>query len=694
MTRSSGTTVENNFTRGLITEATGLNFPENAVTNCLNVRFKEVGAVCRRLGIDYENGYSVGSETKADYISSYVWETVDKNGNITFVVVQNGRYIYFYEAGENSLSDNKKSFSIDLVSYKTSGTTDTQIKENRCSYSSGNGYLFIAHSRCEPLYVSYDSDTDSITVNQIILRIRDLEGLSVTHDGISLNYRPPDNEVDEEHEYNLQNQGWIAHPVNTGSGLYQPTAYFRALDGNWPSMSDIWWLFKDSTGILNSSTFNNIREGVFKAPKGNNLLDAFNQVRQIFYHGTSSTLKPLGSTITGGFETIDTKTSGGERPSATEFFAGRVWWSGVKYPEFNSKIYFSKIIETDEDFKVCHQVNNPTNESYNELLPTDGGVVNILDIAEIVSLKTIGNSLVIFATNGIWSITGSETQGFTATGYEVSKISEIGVISPSSIISVNGIPFWWSYSGIYTINEDIGKLSVISVTEKTINSFYVDDIDNTSKFYSQGVYNQTENQIMWLYRSLTASSFDDNFEYNKILTLDLDTNAFSVYEINITNISINSVVNIKNRGQEDKNLFLVHNGTGFTFAQFTNTNYLDWYSEDSTGVSYESYFLAGYKLRGNSNRDFQTNYITITSKTDSNTSFLVSGYWDYALTSGTKRVSTKQQGYLHRSNTSYSSRKLKLRGNGKVVQYKIENHGNNPFEISGWATLDSVEEKV
>jgi hypothetical protein len=53
-----GTTTENNFTKGLITEATGLNFPENAATSTDNCQYTLIGDVTRRLGIDREVNFS------------------------------------------------------------------------------------------------------------------------------------------------------------------------------------------------------------------------------------------------------------------------------------------------------------------------------------------------------------------------------------------------------------------------------------------------------------------------------------------------------------------------------------------------------------------------------------------------------------------------------------------------------------
>ena len=52
MAQQTSTAVENNFTKGFITESTGLNFPENAATDTDNCEYTIVGDVNRRLGID------------------------------------------------------------------------------------------------------------------------------------------------------------------------------------------------------------------------------------------------------------------------------------------------------------------------------------------------------------------------------------------------------------------------------------------------------------------------------------------------------------------------------------------------------------------------------------------------------------------------------------------------------------------
>ena len=64
MPRQAATSAENNFSKGLITETTALNFPENAATETFDCVFTNIGAVYRRAGFDFEDGYQLNSVTK------------------------------------------------------------------------------------------------------------------------------------------------------------------------------------------------------------------------------------------------------------------------------------------------------------------------------------------------------------------------------------------------------------------------------------------------------------------------------------------------------------------------------------------------------------------------------------------------------------------------------------------------------
>src|SRR3546814_8375953 len=52
-----------------------------------------------------------------------------------------------------------------------------------------------------------------------------------------------------------------------------------------------------------------------------------------------------------------------------------------------------------------------------------GGFIRIEGAFNIVGLVNIGAALVVFAENGVWTISGGNSNGFTATGYKVTKIT-------------------------------------------------------------------------------------------------------------------------------------------------------------------------------------------------------------------------------------------------------------------------------
>lgn len=704
--RASGTSVENSFVNGLVTEFTGLNFPENAVTDCDNCVFEKTGLVRRRLGIDFEDDFVENTQSITGAITNFRWDTVDNNGNRTFVVSQVGRFVFFYDVNGSSLSANKKDFFVDLAVYRTASTSIDSVVENKASFSYGDGYLFIAHRYCEPMYVKYDAATDDITVRTISIKVRDFEGLD---DGLAVDFRPPT--LSREHEYNMQNQGWYGTAIVKDVGTSYVLQRWGISRSDYPSNSDIWWQLKDSNDSVDFSFADRLAKGNTPSAKGHFILNAFDLDRAI----TSPSVNTAG--------TVEKTSSNGLRPEFTEFFAGRVWWSGVRTIGFGSKIYFSKVIESDKDFGACYQVNDPTSESISDLLPTDGGVILIPDIAETIYMKSIGNSLIIFATNGVWTISGADFSGFTADSFQVRRISDIGALSSYSFVSVEGSPIWWNVTGIYTITSDGSgsSASVVSITNDTIKDFFF-NIPADSKKYCQGSYDKLTRVVTWVYRSSQANTFQQNFEYDRMLHFNVNTKAFYPYTVgnslwkisgvinvfgdvsrivqeNVTNTALENVVNnvgssvtadvVERFSIDSVTKFFATRGSKSTWAEEKDLDYVDWESS-GTSVNYASYFISGYKLRGESQRDFQTNYISITSLVQTNSSFLLSGRWDYAINTSSNRVTTSQEGYTHKPNQKYSIKKLKLRGNGKVLQYKVESRQGKPFNIAGWVTFDTV----
>lgn len=203
MPRSVGTVLQNNFSKGLITEATGLNFPDNAVTETDNTVFEKIGRVTRRKGIDLEGGAVTEAYEDSDgVLREFVWQSVANTGGFTFLVMQVGFNIQFYELTiDEALSAGVQPAAIDLRDYQAPGSTN--INNVPASFAAGAGYLFVAHPNCDPVLVRFNSEDEVFEVAKITLLIRDFEGVP---DGLSPSTNPVT--LTDEHSYNLRNQGW------------------------------------------------------------------------------------------------------------------------------------------------------------------------------------------------------------------------------------------------------------------------------------------------------------------------------------------------------------------------------------------------------------------------------------------------------------------------------------------------------
>lgn len=140
---------------------------------------------------------------------------------------------------------------------------------------------------------------------------------------------------------------------------------------------------------------------------------------------------------------------------------------------------------------------------------------------------------------------------------------------------------------------------------------------------------------------------------------------------------------------------------GLSFAVFNNTNLVDWSkevgSDPTVGFDFLSFFVSGYKLRGEGIRKFQSNWVELWGNTvDAAQQFDFTGLFDYAAVNTTGRWTNKQRVILQaQSDAGFSRRakRLKVRGHGKVLQFRIDSVPSEPFNIEGWATFDTVNQK-
>jgi hypothetical protein len=139
----------------------------------------------------------------------------------------------------------------------------------------------------------------------------------------------------------------------------------------------------------------------------------------------------------------------------------------------------------------------------------------------------------------------------------------------------------------------------------------------------------------------------------------------------------------------------VYGTNQLTFSEMRDTNYKDFDTYTANNWYYDSYFITGYKARGESQKKFQSEYVTILSEANSKSSYYVKALWDYHfdLEAVNKRT-MPQQVYVHRPNVSNVTRRLRVRGNGKILQMKFYSETDKPFTCIGWATTESVNERL
>ncbi len=790
-------TVENHFIAGLKTEYTGLNFPVNAATDTQNCVYTLIGDVERRGGINYESNFALNSINAAGGVarSSFRWLNAGGDGTSQILVQQIGNNLHFWKSSSATLSSplstTRLPSVVNLLGFRADNTINPVFQE--CQYAMGNGYLFVFHPNCDPFYCIFNNNL--VTANVITLQMRDFVGIPET--GVADNFRP--STLNDEHKYNLINQGWTQgsgwtgittykgqiplndqntgpqtitftlisqsstsvvtigsqvqmdvnpcsktgpnnnnltgkvtltgvvtayttpsitvnfnsnnnHPLNQ-TGFWQGGNFFDtaanvnmslinvgfintwfAAVGNYPSNSDIWWLYKKTDNSFDPlTTLANVQAVQSPAPKGSFVLSVFNQDR------SSASSIP-------GLTPITTVS----RPSTGAFYQGRVWYSGINAFDpaigdapnttWTETVYFSQIVESPLNFGRCYENNDPTSQNLFSLLPSDGGTITIPGSGAIYKLFPLRFGLLVFAANGIWFISGSSGIGFTASDFNVTKISNIQAISGSSFVEMQGYPMFWNQEGIYHVlpaatsgsahSPDI-QLDVQNLCLGTILSYY-NNIPLISKPFARGDYDQLSYIVQWCFRSTNESGINNRYNYDTILNYNVVTKAFYPFTLPASSSQVNDIKYIQNPGGSGAPApilkYIVSVGSKITFAEENDfSTYRDFISENNTGYNFISYFFSGYNSAGKFLTKFQTPYVYMFSRNPSSNSYGIAAVWDYAGSGLTGKWSTRQIKSNSPNNFFNMYHKIRLRGRGLAMQIHVTSVDGKPFDLMGWS---------
>jgi hypothetical protein len=477
---------------------------------------------------------------------------------------------------------------------------------------------------------------------------------------------------------------------------------WHGAEGNYPANSDIWWLYKDTTDAFNPGLMAaNVQQNVSAAPKGTNLLNPWKQQR---------------SAISGiaGLADITTTT----RPTNGCWFQGRVFFTGTNssqqptgdepYYTWTENVYFSKIVETPNDFGKCYQTNDPTAQDLFAILPSDGGVITIQGSGAIYKLFPLRFGLLVFAANGVWFISGSTGVGFAANDFTVTKISSIECISGTSFIEVQGFPMFWNEEGVYKVvpsqqagsahSPDI-QLDVQNMTIGTILTYY-QTFPLISKKFARGDYDQLNYIVQWVFRSTAESGISNRYTFDTVLNLNVVTGAF--YPYTISNGGTSSICDVKyiqspggSGAPSPVFKYITQNGLAVTFSEENDfTHFVDFFSENSAGYNFTSYFVSGYVLPGQGLRKVQIPYLYLFFRESTNTACTVQSIWDFASAGASGKWSPKQLITNNQQNFAMVYRRVRLLGRGMATQVKVSSVPGVPFDIMGWSVWNLVNQGV
>lgn len=703
----------NTFIKGLITEAGELTFPPDASVDEINCDLRRDGSRRRRLGASVEasstlSTFTVGANT---LFHNGEWLNVGGQPGLTFLVVQVGATLYFYNKASLPYSGNQITGSVNLATYEVPGGAGAA--NSKCQFASINGALVVASAAINTFYVERNNDTEVLTSTQLSFKIRDFDWQGEVDEYSSSKTSPSAGRI-----YDTKNAGWVDTKGTAALATYQ-----AGTSSQYPPLNLPWYAGKDADGNFDLAEWKNIYSGSSLIGNGYYILDFFNKVRSgLTTEVESSRFKAISS------------------------FAGRIFYAGLESASNAGTIIFSRQVESLLELGRCYQQNDPTSEAISDLLDTDGGLIRIPEAINIQYLYSFGANLYVFAENGVWSINGVDGV-FRATEYSVKLVSKVGILSSDTFVEAEGTPFWWSNYGIHTLSFDsaTNQPTEQNISISTIQTFW-DNISSASKLSTISLYDNINKKIYWVYPDDNEPNLN---KLNNFLILDLPLTAFYPWRIEDQDSSTSYVVgtsfysgfgadqleldvvvggdDIVTAGGVDDVVstqfsdfatgnpaivLLVRDGaTGkLTMGSFFSESYLDW--GDS---GYSSFAEAGYDFMGDlvsqKNSPYILTYMRTTEEGWSGSieegynpihpsSLFVSSYWDFKNTPS----SIAQQAYRYKVTpivnpnslgvwdypSTVISTRLKLRGRGRSMRLRFESEAGKDFILLGYGVINAA----
>jgi len=400
-------------------------------------------------------------------------------------------------------------------------------------------------------------------------------------------------------------------------------------------------------------------------------------------------------------------------------YSGRLWLGTMENSNevFRGTVFFSQVVQNDGDYKKFYQDGDPTAEFENELVATDGGTLVIPGMGHVLRMEEQGDSLVLWADNGIWVIGPGDSGRFQPDNFSINRIGNIVALSSKSIVEAEGDWYFWAREGIFkTTLNNVGSITIENITVNQFQNGYLGLADTPQQLFdTEGRYDDYSKVITWVHQS------------GQTLRYDLVLQAFSKYRFAIAEAGVTASVvgatslRLREINGERIKYLVVNTDERFSFCDLSQGDYSD-FSGFFSGASGEvlPYLLTGHEIAEAPHLHKSSNYVTVYMER-SETEFVDDGSggaipdlesgclmylrweWTDSVAAGGKWVNPIQV-YRHRQlfipatgiGDAYDNgypvivTKNKVRGRGRALQIRFEGELGKEMRLLGWSSTLQV----
>ncbi len=420
-----------------------------------------------------------------------------------------------------------------------------------------------------------------------------------------------------------------------------------------------------------------------------------------------------------------------ERFEVNVFFAGRIFYAGVRHGKLGHKIFFTQILQGDEEIGQCYQKQDPTDENFNSLLPNDGGVIIVNEMGMVRDMKSIGPRLFIYTTNGIWILEGGQSGFFEAGAFSISQLSSATCTSLFGAVEVEGTHIFTGDEGIHAISvDDQGRPQTVNIIKDVILSEWT-AIEKIQQERVQLHYDTAQRRLYVLFSLTDADS--NNFSYDTALVLSTQFNAWYKLKFPLSVASgeyITGAVALREGSSDEAMLkfFVIDNARAdLLICDMDGALYLDWDGSEQIPfmtTSPDNPILTD--VGGNQPANFElkrmgaliTTYMlrTETGFVDvgggvldpvNPSSLTMQGRWDWADHTNSGKWGTAQQIYRHKreflaedENDTFDDGELvivsrsRIRGRGRTLQLRFLGAAGKDAHLLGYGKRYNLRGKM